>query len=797
MACGDVLSLEDLQTAKKHQIFEAEVITGKVGGVAGGANIDYATNAATGQTQKTLPAILRDLGFEPASFDFTTGGPLGVNDRNKAVLWPLASGGDGGWYNWEGVLPKVVPAASTPYTTGGVADGAWRPVGDITLRGYLNSPYGADLVGSATYAQIRAYDGDGDRIDCLGRANAFDGGAGSFRLKDTPAVKVDDGGTYLIDALGRGWAREYDGVALFSWWEGADPTGVINGTDAMHNAGLFMRDNGGTIRFQPGLYVVGRQTFAGQTGLGYSYLADTLFYVEGSTHDITVDLGDATIRLAPGQRYGSFDPVTGAPIVTTTPYFNLDSTAGLGYMFRFVNHQGRIRIIGGNLDGNMSNMIIGGKYGDEDWQLVAYGINVLGHHGVHIEGTFSYNHCTDAMYIGQYPYGGWVDDNTIRPVLLENVKCHGSGRNNLSYTGGNKFTAINSAFNYSGSGAVTGLNAGIDFEAETGPIKNCTLINCDFLGNRQFGIQTFGDARDVVSIKCRFDGPVGSYAALVYPASGVVFDKCTIFGNSIRSETVGFCRDDDAIPLVKNCRLVNRRITGTAANGRLLQAVNKDIRIENCFFDIIDPVGGTSYLDVVSANSSLLNSTIAFRGTSAGSGTLGVFAFGRAKDLVFQDKLISAGANLTFDVGAASLDGLHVDSGIVKVAGVVGISTRRNSIIYNQLNNGTWTRGEQIYHVGVSAGSSPGYICTTSGTNSAVSTTGNISAGSNVLTNVANIAAFGEGIYISIAGAVTKARVQAIDGANVYLSANATATVSGAAVTNVPAVLKAMPSIAA
>lgn len=48
--CGDVLSLADLQTAKKHQIFEAEVITGKSGGVAGGANIDYATNAVTGQT---------------------------------------------------------------------------------------------------------------------------------------------------------------------------------------------------------------------------------------------------------------------------------------------------------------------------------------------------------------------------------------------------------------------------------------------------------------------------------------------------------------------------------------------------------------------------------------------------------------------------------------------------------------------------------------------------------------------------------------------------------------------------
>lgn len=137
--CGDVLSLQDLKTAKLHQIFEAEVITGLAGGAPGGASIDYATNQATGQVQKTMPAILRDLGFSPASFDFNTGGTLTATDRNKAVLWPLASGGDGDWYYWEGALPKVIPAASTPAGTGGVSTGAWRPVGDITFRGDLIS----------------------------------------------------------------------------------------------------------------------------------------------------------------------------------------------------------------------------------------------------------------------------------------------------------------------------------------------------------------------------------------------------------------------------------------------------------------------------------------------------------------------------------------------------------------------------------------------------------------------------------------------------------------------------------
>lgn len=143
--CGDVLSLEDLKTAKKHQTFEAEVITGRAGGTMAGAAIDYATNTVTGQVQKTMPAILRDIGYTPAAFDFDTGGTIAINERNVAVLWPLP-GGDADWYYWEGALPKVIPASSTPLTTGGIADGAWRPVGDITLRTQLISAYGSGLV---------------------------------------------------------------------------------------------------------------------------------------------------------------------------------------------------------------------------------------------------------------------------------------------------------------------------------------------------------------------------------------------------------------------------------------------------------------------------------------------------------------------------------------------------------------------------------------------------------------------------------------------------------------------------
>lgn len=145
--CGDVLSLEDLKTAKKHQTFEAEVITGLQGGVAGGASIDYATNSVTGQVQKTLPAILRDAGFRPAPFTFQTGGTLGVNDADMAVLWPISGGGDGNYYVWKGSLPKTIPAASSPTTTGGISPSAWEPAGDITLRTELAAVTGGYLIG--------------------------------------------------------------------------------------------------------------------------------------------------------------------------------------------------------------------------------------------------------------------------------------------------------------------------------------------------------------------------------------------------------------------------------------------------------------------------------------------------------------------------------------------------------------------------------------------------------------------------------------------------------------------------
>lgn len=149
--CGDVLSLEDLKTAKKHQTFEAEVITGHAGGVSSGASIDYATNQVTGQIQKTLPAILRDMGFDPADFDFTTGGT--VTERDTVVYNPA----DNNWYSWSGSLPHVVAPGTDP-----TADANWKPRTDQLLRQQLASTasgFGSDLVGHVSGGTVADYIG--------------------------------------------------------------------------------------------------------------------------------------------------------------------------------------------------------------------------------------------------------------------------------------------------------------------------------------------------------------------------------------------------------------------------------------------------------------------------------------------------------------------------------------------------------------------------------------------------------------------------------------------------------------
>lgn len=54
---------------------------------------------------------------------------------------------NGEYYRWDGEFPKIVPAGSTPDSTGEVKLGAWVSVGDASLRADLSSKNGIKLIG--------------------------------------------------------------------------------------------------------------------------------------------------------------------------------------------------------------------------------------------------------------------------------------------------------------------------------------------------------------------------------------------------------------------------------------------------------------------------------------------------------------------------------------------------------------------------------------------------------------------------------------------------------------------------
>lgn len=97
-------------------------------------NFDWFSNSTSdsfidrfGRDRQTIEGSIRKAGFQPASFDFVTGGTLVSGDRNKAVFNPSPSG-DNNWYAWQGAFQKIIAPNSTPSTSGGFGDNAWKPV---------------------------------------------------------------------------------------------------------------------------------------------------------------------------------------------------------------------------------------------------------------------------------------------------------------------------------------------------------------------------------------------------------------------------------------------------------------------------------------------------------------------------------------------------------------------------------------------------------------------------------------------------------------------------------------------
>lgn len=138
--CNDYISADDLKTGKQAILHIEHVAKSRD---AAGNHALSVTDTIRGEsvTNKTLDGLFSDIGFKPVSGSFESSGAL-VN-RWEVLLYESESS----YYQWMGPLPKVVPAGSTPTTTGGIGPNAWVDQTDLTLRSQLAAPNGYTLVG--------------------------------------------------------------------------------------------------------------------------------------------------------------------------------------------------------------------------------------------------------------------------------------------------------------------------------------------------------------------------------------------------------------------------------------------------------------------------------------------------------------------------------------------------------------------------------------------------------------------------------------------------------------------------
>jgi len=353
---------------------------------------------------------------------------------------------------------------------------------------------------------------------------------------------------------------------------GADPTGVANSTDAFAAAAAAIEaQDGGKLVIPAGTYIVGKQTFAGATGKGYSYKASTILTIQNCTEPVVIEFQGAVIRMASGLKFGSFNPVTGAVYnPSSMPFTNVDYRADLGYML-YLNNNANVSVIGSvEMDGNNAAITLGGTWGDTGTQIAAYGFLSYNCDILNISNVYSHHHCLDGMAIG---YTGLTETSPLKPTTLTNVVCDYNGRQGLSVVGANGLTAISCKFNNTGKGVIVSApGAGVDLEAESSVIRNSSFVDCEMINNTGVGmVADSGDTSGVTFNRCKF---IGTTSWAIWPKKPrFAFRDCLMVGSSVNvySSTTN---PDDATKFY-NCKFTDEVAlspTGTTyASGFVIQ----------------------------------------------------------------------------------------------------------------------------------------------------------------------------------------------------------------------------------
>lgn len=243
---------------------------------------------------------------------------------------------------------------------------------------------------------------------------------------------------------------------------------------ALQDISTFIKNNNGaSVWFERGEYLIGDQTLAGATGKGASWIFSKMISVIGVTNPIHLHFEAVKFKFRDGLRHGAFDPITGDPIANGGT--NQDTSAGYGEAIQLWENDTVILTGSLDIDGNDANAIVGGLYGDMGRQCVSYGIQVVKNRVTIISGAFNaHNIPLDGLYVS-----GLNTNESF--VYINGFISNRNARQALSLTGGSNMTFESCSFLNTGFGSFpnSAPSANIDIEAEqTGLVNNVLFNKC-------------------------------------------------------------------------------------------------------------------------------------------------------------------------------------------------------------------------------------------------------------------------------------------------------------------------------
>ena len=291
------------------------------------------------------------------------------------------------------------------------------------------------------------------------------------------------------------------------------------------------RDGGGTIMLRRTTYIVGKQQRMATVPDRFSFRPEKLLEISGCTRPVRILGNGARLRCAAGLRYGTFDAATGqahfhdmpyaAPSERATPYES---------MILIEKCSGPVEIRDLELDGNLGEMIIGGRYGDKGWQIPASGLRLRDNSGPEfVRNLYTHHHGQDGVYLDG------ADMDRKSGGRFENVRAQYNGRQGVSAVGGRDYAFADCDFSHTGKADLfSPPGAGVDIEAHRGKqVRRLTFDRCRFADNSGVGmVADSGNSANVTFRDCRF---LATSAWGVWPQKPYfAFERCKFVGSIVR-----------------------------------------------------------------------------------------------------------------------------------------------------------------------------------------------------------------------------------------------------------------------